>query len=76
MYRLVFGPWCLGRWFTILVALTLTACAKPSTLEPIYASPFCYRTLAEADCHSQALAGEDNRLVEDYQAPIGYRIDE
>lgn len=45
----------------ITMATLLAACtAEPS---PDLAQRYCYRTLAEVDCHDQPLAGEASRQV-------------
>lgn len=47
----------------------LAGCADPfPTLT--YAERYCYRTLAEVDCHDRPLAGEENRRVGFYDQPI------
>lgn len=38
--------------------------------ELAYAERYCYRTLAEVDCHSRPLPGEENRRVGFYDAPV------
>lgn len=35
------------------------------------AARYCYRTLAEVDCHAQPLAGEAARQVGFFDAPVG-----
>ncbi|MEM7172786.1 MAG: hypothetical protein AAF530_21665 [Pseudomonadota bacterium] len=62
-------------FFSIFCGL-LSGCATPPPPQPVYAEPFCYRTLAEADCHEVPLAGQDDRIVSEYQPPIGYKIEE
>lgn len=42
------------------MATLLAACTAP---EPELAARYCYRTLAEVDCHAQPLPGEASRKV-------------
>lgn len=44
----------------IALATLLAACTAPA---PPLAARYCYRTLAEVDCHAQPLAGEASRQV-------------
>ena len=47
----------------------LAGCADPfPTLT--YAERYCYRTLAEVDCHNRPLVGEESRRVGFYDAPV------
>ena len=56
------------------MAALLVACAvEPDPgPAPILTARFCYRTLAEVDCHAQPLFGETTRKVGffDYLAPL------
>lgn len=65
------------------VAMLLGACAslEPGDPFPGWSAPYstaapaaryCYRTLAEVDCHAQPLPGEANRQVGYFDAPVGY----
>ncbi len=45
----------------ILVTALLAACGPGPGLE--VAARYCYRTLAEVDCHAQPLPGEASRKV-------------
>lgn len=52
----------MGRLLTaIAMASLLAACAAEPG--PGLATRYCYRTLAEVDCHAQPLPGEDGRQV-------------
>ncbi len=44
----------------IAMAILLAACAAPA---PDLVARYCYRTLAEVDCHAQPLPGEASRQV-------------
>lgn len=47
-------------WIIMVAAVVLAGCAE----RPLrVVDRFCYRTLAEVDCHAAPLAGEANRLV-------------
>lgn len=48
----------------------LTACAADPPPRLTYAERDCYRTLAEVDCHAQALPDEENRRVGFYDEPV------
>ncbi|MPZ11674.1 MAG: hypothetical protein GEU89_15920 [Kiloniellaceae bacterium] len=52
-----------------LAALLLAGCADAFP-KLTYAERYCYRTLADVDCHAEPLAGEDNRRVGFYDEPI------
>jgi hypothetical protein len=54
----------------VAVTLPLLAgCAEPAP-RLIYAERYCYRTLAEVDCHDRPLAGEESRRVGFYDEPL------
>ena len=56
-------------------ALLVGACAREQTQAvDIYGPQFCYRTLAEVDCHEAALPGEDHRAVGHYEAARGHSL--
>ena len=56
------GTHQMGRLFAaISVMALLAACGPAPGLE--LAVRYCYRTLAEVDCHAQPLPGEDGRRV-------------
>lgn len=38
---------------------------------PNYSPQYCYKTLAEVDCHKEPLQGEDNRRLDWYEEPKG-----
>ena len=44
---------------------------RPATPEVTLAARYCYRTLAEVDCHAQPLAAEANRRVGFFDRPVG-----
>ena len=76
----------MGRIFAAMLAAGLLgACAaggpsqglapgwaRPATPEVTLAARYCYRTLAEVDCHAQPLAAEASRRVGFFAAPVGY----
>ena len=47
----------------ITMATLLAACAAEPGPVPDLAARYCYRTLAEVDCHAQPLPGEGTRQV-------------
>lgn len=51
-------------------ALPLLAGCAEDFPELTYAERYCYRTLAEVDCHRQPLPGEESRRVGFYDAPV------
>ncbi|HEY9548700.1 MAG TPA: hypothetical protein VIR45_04290 [Kiloniellaceae bacterium] len=51
-------------------ALPLLAGCADDFPELTYAERYCYRTLAEVDCHSRPLPGEENRRVGFYDTPV------
>lgn len=63
--RSVFWVGCL-----LAVGAVSTGCApRKSAEQAVVALPppiYCYRTLAEADCHAYPLAGESYRLIAYY----------
>ena len=68
------GSRTLVSSIAILVAIGLIAAGcdreRRQTVD-LYGPNFCYRTLAEVDCHEAALPGEEGRLVGHYEAPKG-----
>lgn len=62
---------CLGL-LGLPLLLGLSACNLPPDPPPrlTYAERDCYKTLAEVDCHPQALPGEESRRVGFYDPPI------
>ncbi len=67
-----------GRWAAMgATLLTLAACSSfpppfsspPPSPVAVYGPHYCYRTLAQVDCHAVPLAGEANRLMGNYEAP-------
>ena len=52
------------------LVLVLSACARDPLPRLTYAERDCYRTLADVDCHAQALPGEENRRVGFYDEPV------
>ena len=75
----------MGRIFSAMLAAGLRgACAaggpnqglapgwaRPATPELTLAARHCYRTLAEVDCHAQALTAEATRRVGFFDRPVG-----
>ncbi len=75
----------MGRIFAAMLAAGLLgACAaggpsqglapgwaRPATPEVTLAARYCYRTLAEVDCHAQALTAETTRRVGFFDRPVG-----
>ena len=75
----------MGRIFAAMLAAGLLgACApdgpsqglapgwaRPATPELTLAARYCYRTLAEVDCHAQALTAEASRRVGFFDSPVG-----
>ncbi len=75
----------MGRIFAAMLAAGLPgACAaggpslglapgwaRPDTPELTLAARHCYRTLAEVDCHAQALTAEASRRVGFFDHPVG-----
>ena len=61
-----------------LAALPLLAACEMSQPLPTltYAERPCYRTLAEVDCHSRVLPGEESRRVGFYDEPISIKQNE
>ncbi|MGF1628723.1 MAG: hypothetical protein ACFCUT_04580 [Kiloniellaceae bacterium] len=53
----------------ILAVLLLAGCAEPFP-KLTYAERYCYRTLADVDCHAAPLAGEESRRVGFYDEPV------
>ncbi len=51
----------MTRLLTAIMLVTLLAACTASG--PRLAARYCYRTLAEVDCHAQPLPGEDGRRV-------------
>ncbi len=74
----------MGRFFALmLVAALLGACGafaprdglpegwyKPAP-DVELAARYCYRTLAEVDCHAEALTAEATRRVGFFDRPVG-----
>jgi len=62
------------------LAVALPALAACETSHPLptltYAERPCYRTLAEVDCHPQALPGEESRRVGYYDEPVSIKQNE
>jgi len=59
----------------LFAALLVSACARQQTQAvDLYGPHFCYRTLAEVDCHEAALPGEDRRAVGHYEAARGHSL--
>jgi len=59
----------------LFAALLVSACARQQTQAvDLYGPHFCYRTLAEVDCHEAALPGEDHRAVGHYEAARGHSL--
>ena len=59
-----------ARAFVLGVLLiALAACSGP-TQRLVYAERFCYRTLAEVDCHAEPLPAEAFREVGWFDQPI------
>ena len=58
------------RWLLAagLLGLLLGACAPQP--QPELALRYCYRTLAEVDCHAQVLPGEETRRVGFFDAAL------
>ncbi|MEE8189952.1 MAG: hypothetical protein V3T80_12145 [Kiloniellales bacterium] len=58
------------RWLLAagLLGLLLGACAPQPETE--LALRYCYRTLAEVDCHAQVLPGEEYRRVGFFDAAL------
>ena len=54
------------------LAAALSACTLPADPPPrlTYAERDCYRTLADVDCHPQALPGEESRRSGFYDEPV------
>ncbi len=75
----------MGRIFAAMLAAGLLgACAaggpsqglapgwaRPATPEVTLAARYCYRTLAEVDCHAQPLAAAASRRVGFFDRPVG-----
>ena len=62
------------RGMAVLLAIGLIAsgCERDrSEAVDLYGPHFCYRTLAEVDCHEAALPGEEGRAVGHHEAPRG-----
>lgn len=58
-------------WSVMTVGLlALAACGSPPPVA-VYSPQYCYRTLAQVDCHAEPLAGEAGRRMGHYEAPIG-----
>lgn len=54
----------LGRWRAVVWAVGVGAVLSGCAERPLrVVDRFCYRTLAEVDCHTAPLAGELNRRV-------------
>ena len=47
----------------IAMAALLAACTAEPDVVPDLAARYCYRTLAEVDCHAQPLPGEAARKI-------------
>ncbi len=47
----------------IAMATLLAACTAGPGAAPDLAARYCYRTLAEVDCHAQPLPGEATRKI-------------
>ena len=72
----------MGRLFILFGAgLLLGACSAFTPGLPGWSAPtptpraelaqrYCYRTLAEVDCHAQLLPGEEFRRVGYFDAPV------
>ena len=60
----------------LLVAVWLAGCAAGPFPKLTYAERFCYRTLAEVDCHNQPLADEESRRVGFYDQPVAVEQEE
>ena len=62
-----------GRGLALAAAATavplLMGCAEPPP-KLVYAESYCYRTLAEVDCHNWPLPGEEGRRVGFYDEPL------
>ncbi len=75
----------MGRLFALVLAAALLGacgafaprdCLPEGWYRPApdvgLATRYCYRTLAEVDCHARPLAGEATRRVGFFDAPAGY----
>ena len=65
----------LARLAGFVLILGVAACSKTQVVEriPDYGQQHCYRTLADVDCHSAPLPGEESREVGWYAPVVGYR---
>ncbi len=71
----------VARWTAIGASLmVLAACSSlPPAFSPlppvaVYGPHYCYRTLAQVDCHDDALTGESDRQMGHYE-PAGDPVD-
>ena len=58
----------------VLLAIGLIVCGcdrEHRQAVDLYGPHFCYRTLADVDCHEAALPGEEGRAVGHYEAAQG-----
>ena len=61
--------------FLGVTVLAVAACAGPKQYI-VYAERFCYRTLAEVDCHSEPLPNEAFREVGWFDQPFLVEVEE
>lgn len=65
------GDWCAGAKAMPAAAalLLLAGCAEPAP-RLVYAERYCYRTLADVDCHARPLPAEESRRVGFYDKSL------